>query len=692
MPISSQARMTRIAISPRLAIRTLVNTGGDFIRHGSGSRCTMARVRAIARVAAALLIVAAAVPATADARLKRCERDSVVRCGTVTVPLDRSGKVPGNVNLYVEQVEARDLPSAGKRVQAAGAPPEHGAIFALAGGPGQPATQFTSDFVFAFGDDANNRDVVPFDQRGTGRSGLLRCPEIEQVLLLSRYPESGEKCAARLGDKRGLYTTSESVDDMEAVRQAIGVDKIAIYGASYGTKVAEAYAARYPEHVERLILDSVVTPDGPDPLYRDTFAATPRVMRAACAPGCPWTQDAGADLAEFLKQLGAGPARGFVIDRNGRRRTQSLGSTRLLFLMLAGDFAPRLRAAMPGAIYNARRGDPSELLRLATLSESGAEPANPRDFSAAIFTATICEEVQFPWQRSAPFEDRMAQAQDAVARLGDSAFTPFGAGAALDTDLIQLCRRWSEASNGPPSVYPPLPDVPALILEGEEDLRTPVEGAQRVAAQMPHSTLLTIPATGHSTLGSDSSSCTLNAVTRFLERLPVRGACGDPPATPTPDQPAPLTLAEVERMPRAPRSIARVLEAVDLTLTDVEDQAGTQALLSFNSGDAGAVRGGGVRGGRFRAGGSGVSIDRVLYVPGVRVSGRLLNRAGRVGSFRITGSPAVTGVVEYRGGGVITGRIAGRRFRFKLRRVDNTPPEVELGKLARPVRPAPRIR
>src|SRR4051812_3018249 len=108
--------MTRIAISPRLAISTLVNTGGDFIRQGTGWRCTMARVRGIARVAAALLVVAAVVPATADARLKRCERDSVVRCGKVTVPLDRTGKVPGNVDLYVEQVEARDLPAAGKHV------------------------------------------------------------------------------------------------------------------------------------------------------------------------------------------------------------------------------------------------------------------------------------------------------------------------------------------------------------------------------------------------------------------------------------------------------------------------------------------------------------------------------------------------------------------------------------------------
>ena len=655
----------------------------------------MGRVRGIARVAAALLVIAAAVPATADARLKRCGQDSIVRCGTVSVPLDHSGRVPGNLNLYVEHVRASELPSGERRVAGAGAP-ERGAVFALAGGPGQPATQFTSDFLFAFGDQANGRDIVTFDQRGTGASGLLRCPEIERVVLLSRYPDSAEKCAERLGERRGLYTTSESVDDMEAVRREIGVDKIAIYGASYGTKVATAYATRYPEHVERLILDSVVTPEGPDPLYRDTFAATPRVMRASCAPGCDWTDDAGADLAALAGQLREGPVQGSVVDRNGRLRSQSLGATRLLFLMLGGDFAPRIRAALPAAVYNARRGDPAQLLRLASLSETGAEPANPRDFSAAIFTATICEEVAFPWQRGSPFEDRERQTAETLANLGEPAFAPFGPGAAAETDLIQLCRRWAEASPGPPSVSPPLPDVPALILEGEQDLRTPLEGAQRVAAQLPRATLLTIPATGHSTLGSDSSACTLNAVTRFLARQAVRSSCGDPPSAPAPERPAPLTLTEVDALPRAPRSIARALQAVDLTLTDVEDQVGTQALLSFNSGDARAVRGGGLRGGHFRAGSRGVSIERVVFVPGVRVSGRLLNRAGRIGTFRVSGSPAVSGVVEYRGGGVLAGRIGGRRFRFKLKRVDTTPPEIELGAKRKPQLqpewPRPKVR
>jgi pimeloyl-ACP methyl ester carboxylesterase len=652
----------------------------------------MGRVKSVVRVAVALLVIVAAAPASASARtLKPCERDSIIYCGQVPVPLDRSGRVPGQVKLSVEHAQV--TPQFDRR----GRDDPNGAIFALAGGPGQPATQFTSDFLFAFsilgGEPAVPRDIVTFDQRGTGASGLLRCPEVEKVTLLSRYPEAGQRCAERLGDRRGLYTTSDSVDDMEAVRQAIGADKIVIYGASYGTKVALLYAARYPEHVERLILDSVLTEDGPDPLYRDTFAAMPRVARASCGSECDWTADPAADLSAVTGQLGAGPLRGFVVDRRGRPRAQSIGSTRLFFLMVGGDFAPRIRAALPAALHNARRGDPAPLLRLAAVSEAGVEPASPRDFSVAIFAATVCEEAAFPWRRGAAFDDRERETTDTIAALGESAFAPFGSGAVVQTDLIQLCRRWSEA--GPAPAAPgPLPDVPALLLEGQMDLRTPLEGAQRVAAQLPHSRLLTIPATGHSTLGSDTSSCTLDAITRFLERRSVRATCPHPPELQPPDTPAPLSLDEVKPATRrVPEPVARVVEALDLTLNDVEDQVATQAVLSFSSGDAGAVRGGGLRAGHFRAGEHGVSLEDVVYVPGLSVSGRLLNRSARIGSFRLSGSRAVAGRVDYHGGGIVTGRIGGHDFRIKLRRAELTAPEIELGKkkLLQPEWPKPKF-
>ena len=63
-----------------------------------------------------------------------------------------------------------------------------------------------------------------------------------------------------------FYGTRESAEDIESVRHALGVDRIALFGLSYGTKQTLAYAAAHPEHVDRLLLDSTVLPDGPDPL------------------------------------------------------------------------------------------------------------------------------------------------------------------------------------------------------------------------------------------------------------------------------------------------------------------------------------------------------------------------------------------------------------------------------------------
>jgi hypothetical protein len=235
--------------------------------------------------------------------------------------------------------------------------------------------------------------------------------------------------------------------------------------------------------------------------------------------------------------------------------------------------------------------------------------------------------------------------------------------------------------------------VPALVLAGELDLRTPLEGGRRVAASLPRSTLVTIPATGHSTLGSDISNCTLRAVARFLDARKVNPTCSDPPRGLPPEQPAPRSLGEVRRMRGAPRRVARVLQALELTLNDTEEQAASAAVDQFDRGDERSIGGGGLRGGRFRAGGRGLTLERILFVPGVRVSGRLLNRSSRIGRFRIGGSRATKGVVRYRGRGIITGRIGGRAFRFRLRRVDTTPPEIELGKRpAEPDRPLPKIR
>ena len=81
--------------------------------------------------------------------------------------------------------------------------------------------------------------------------------------------------------------------DIEAIRAELGAERIALFGTSYGTKVALGYALRHPSHVERLVLDSVVEASGPDPFYLDTIEAVPRALRALCRPALPVDERSG---------------------------------------------------------------------------------------------------------------------------------------------------------------------------------------------------------------------------------------------------------------------------------------------------------------------------------------------------------------------------------------------------------------
>jgi proline iminopeptidase len=87
---------------------------------------------------------------------------------------------------------------------------------------------------------ARNRKIVMWDQRGTGRSGPLK---------------PGETC-----------TLADQINDLDALRSHLGFQKIDLLGHSWGGFLAMAYAARHPEHIERLIiLDSAA------PRWRDTL-------------------------------------------------------------------------------------------------------------------------------------------------------------------------------------------------------------------------------------------------------------------------------------------------------------------------------------------------------------------------------------------------------------------------------------
>jgi len=608
------------------------------------------------RLALVLIAVATglALPASAQAelRFRNCEG---IGCARLSVPLDRSGAMPGRISLYVEKRRAARRP-------------RRGVTLLLAGGPGQPATSAyggsrSRDSYSDFAGFTPRNDIVAFDGRGTGRSGLLRCPELERSTLVDAGREAA-LCAKRLGPKRGLYRTADTVEDIEALRAALGVERLTMLGVSYGTFVAQAYAARYPDRVERVLLDSVLDVSGWDPFYRDIFRAVPRVLRAVCRRGCDgFTRDPVADLGRLVQRLSQGPLRGRVTLPDGRRRRTALTRQELFFTLVAGDLDDVARAAFPGAVSAALRGDVAPILRLKRRALASEGGGGPRDFSSALYAATTCEEIPFPWTRFSPPADRFAQINAAAAQVPAAELYPFDTATMAGNDFIRQCRRWPEASPAPAPPPPPgaLPAVPVLMVAGEIDLRTPVEAAQGALGDWPDARLLVAPNTGHSTLSADLSGCIRRAGRRFLRGgRPPQSCRRGRPAFPA-SAPPPASLAELRPVRGVAGRRGQAVRAVEATLFDVaEDVLGT--LLTRGSLQ---LRGGGLRGGRWAidldARWAPLVLRAVEVVPGVRVSGvvRDFGRPRQRARLRLFGSATPDGVLELAGQRV-KGRLGGR--------------------------------
>ncbi len=615
------------------------------------------------------LLVRAAVAAAASVPVTPCPNAPGVGCAEVAVPLDPADPAGQQLHLAVRRLLA-------------GATPSQDAVVGLAGGPGQAAIPLTSTFAVEMAPALHTRDLVIFDQRGTGSSDPLQCPALQL-----NAPESAAValCAKELGPSRGDYTTADTVADIEALRVALGYQKLVLFGTSYGTKVALEYAARYPQNVEALVLDSTVLPNGPDPLQRSTFAAIPTALDDLCSDGAcaRISPDPLGEIAHLVSEIDRTPLRGHIYDGNGQRVPAELAGPDVLSLLVAGDLNPALRAELPAAVHAALRGDGASLLRLSALAEGylpdGARPRAVRSrsplqtsepaFDQALYLATSCEESAFPWApRTAPASSRQSQALAALSALPESALYPFDRLSDYYTSNIPTCLTWPVASAPPPAASP-LPNVPTLILSGEDDLRTPTADARLVAAQIPDAQLLVVPHTGHSVLGSDLSNCSEDAVTAFFAGHTV-SPCTNVPDEFKPTPIPPVRLADVPPSPGLTGTTGRSLTAVQDTLVDLRREI-IGAILNAQAALPSGARFGGLRGGDAALTGEAVDLHSFAYIPGVTLTGRvpinLLTRdAGSAARIVVGGSSAANGVVTLRSGRRAEGTLGGRHFNVTL--------------------------
>jgi len=415
-----------------------------------------------------------------------CPRTPGFTCATLVVPLDHGGQSGGSLRLAVGYASNASAP--------------HGVLLFLTGGPGQPGVPFLARIQRRLGQDIRGYRLVMFDQRGTG-ADALKCPTLQAAAgasdLVVPPPGAIQACARTIGLSQRYYTTSETAADIDSLRKALGVSKLTLDGVSYGTFVAERYALAYPQHVDRLVLDSVVPQQGVDATYLAALQATVRVLRSACAE-----QHCGFDPARDVATI---------------VRTQHDGP-QLLDALVAQSVGFPSFAGVLGVLHGAAHGNLGPLNRFfAAVHQGDAAPAIA--LSQGLHEATLCAELAPPWDPASSSAARRVGVARAVAALAPGEVYPWDRATALGNGLAVGCERWPATK--PPTVPTgnvsgDLPRVPVLLFSGERDLSTPLAWGREEAAKAPEGRLVVVPRAGHSVQLRATDSRPREVLARFL--------------------------------------------------------------------------------------------------------------------------------------------------------------------------------
>jgi len=394
------------------------------------------------------------------------------RCGVLQVLEDRSKKGGRSIDLRVAVV-----PAVSRN-------PARDPLVFLTGGPGQAATESYPQLAPAFRRINRDRDVVLVDQRGTGGSNALRCPdeEVKDLALLDENkigPWVSRCLEALAGDPR-FYTTSVAMTDLDEVRSALGYESVNLYGLSYGTRAALTYLRMFSDRVRAVILDGVVPPT--EVLGLDVAADAQRaidLMIARCSsdPQCREAfPDLSKDLDSVIERLETPVTVALRHPRTGEMEELPFSREMAAYAIRLLSYSQETASLVPLLLSSAARSDLAPLaaqflIVTARVGETMAE---------GMGISVVCSE-DFPF-----FEEEVIAERNRDTYLG-----------ALQTDSLKLvCPLWPRGEV-PKDFKSPAPSTaPVLLLSGEADPVTPPENGELTASQIGPEAALHLVANG----------------------------------------------------------------------------------------------------------------------------------------------------------------------------------------------------
>lgn len=447
-------------------------------------------------------------------------------CATLTVPLDHDGRDLGTVELAVRRRLARQS----QRI---------GTLVWIDGGPGYRGTLRVRDARYSLAL-TSRFDLVSWDPRGTWGDTLINCPEgRESLLAVDPTPDSGaevdqneaivEQWAApcrdsfaRVLERVGTY---ESARDLDALREALGEDRISILSGSYGTRVAAVYATLFPDRVRAAVLDGY---DDPNVSLIDhglrlaaAFEEQLDALLSECAhdTGCPFHSDGDpfSALDRLLARVDTNPLPG--------RKPASVPVTEAVTRSVIRDYlySEPQRQELLEALATAADGDGDGLSRLfdATVEDNERGGITPETN-----IGIRCADRAGFWDdiSSADAADFASDLATVAPRMAPSfGPTPIEA-ASYDGDCALQPLEHSKL----PTMIDAADAGPLMVIAATGDTATPHEAALAAVNDLDAARLVTIDADHHTTYftavdnpNDPKYACVLEALHAYLIDLDV---------------------------------------------------------------------------------------------------------------------------------------------------------------------------
>ncbi|NCF14224.1 MAG: alpha/beta fold hydrolase [Gammaproteobacteria bacterium] len=415
------------------------------------------------------------------------------RCGTMMRPENPVDPGSPEIAIRVAVVPALNLN------------PENDPIVPIAGGPGQGTVEFYSSYAGAFEPVRRNRDILLVDQRGTGESSRMDCPIDDDALLfegefsLDDTIRFIEECLETLPHDPRYFSTSVAVTDLEAIREALGYSALNLYGVSYGTRVAQHFARRYPDATRTVVIDGVVPPQialGPE-IATESQKAVDRILArcvedAACNERFP---DIEATFVAIVARLREASLEVSVPHPNtGRAEVVKFGEAELAGAVRLLAYSPTTIALLPLFVHEAGQGNWVPLASQYMMTAIAMSDA----LALGMHNAVMCTE-------DMPFLERTTIDVDGIAASYMGTFQ-------LDA-LEAICTTWPRGPIDAEFKVPLATDIPFLLLSGDADPITPPRYAEMAAVDLTNATHLIGKHQGHGQLGV---GCMRNLVAEFV--------------------------------------------------------------------------------------------------------------------------------------------------------------------------------